>query len=251
MRAISRLSRVLTVVLLATFVWKLFRRRRPHPVYAPSYEAPYVLEQEPSKKRAWTSDLQAAAKDTVATAASAARHSGLALAWGVQRVRSRGTSTPQEQPDLDSGRVSFEWLVRTATSQEVEEALAVSGVTFETLDPAMHGRETDLEERVEAVGMHLDESGTGGVPSALARYSGTTSPRRLTNAFERVAAEAHTGFIVDASTARSVLIEDHHAVGTGVLALLEPSQARLAHGERARAFFRAVHEAAERAEMAP
>jgi hypothetical protein len=149
--------------------------------------------------------------------------------------------------DLDSGSVEFEWLVRTSDPGAVYEALAEAGIRVNRLDPAARERREMIVERLEAVGMHLDEEAGGGdTRAAVACYVGSTSPGRLATAFERARRAAHTGFIVDVSPSGPVLIDEHHAVGSGVLALIEPGQARLTHGESGRAFLRALRSAAER-----
>jgi hypothetical protein len=249
-KVIAPLIRLTGFALLGTFVWKFVRRRRAHPVYAPSYEAPYVLERQASRRNPLRDDATAAAADTAQAVATAARVGGSGAVALVGLIRSRraseGVPTAVPPEDIDEGYVTFEWLVRSSDPLAVRHALEVAGVPFSVLDPAEHEHEDAIVERLEAVGMHLDEEGSSGiVQRPVAKYAGASSPRRLTNALEHVLHEAHTGFIVDASGA-TLLVDEHRTVGTGVLALLEPNGARLTHGDSSRAFMRAARNTGER-----
>lgn len=249
MRRLSLAWSLAWLALVGTFAWKLIRRRRRHPSYAPYYEAPYILEERSPHRNPWPTDARAALGDTMHAVWSAARLGARGASTVVTRARG-GVRERQATPiDLDEGSVAFEWLVRTSNPAVVRDALEAAGIAMRPLDPLQYEREDAVAERLEAVGMHLDEeAGSGVVQSVAAGYGGTTSPRRLANAFEAALRQAHTGFIVDASRAGEVLIDGHHAVGTGVLALIEPHQARLTHGESGRAFFRAAWDAAARSQ---
>jgi hypothetical protein len=252
----SRMRTLIGLGFLGTFVWKLFRRRRTtHPTYEPTYEAPYVLERRPDRKAPLLSDAGAALVDTARIGATATRKAvGLgvrgpvaATGWLRSRRRSGPDATSGEHADIDEGMVEFEWSVRTSDPQAISDALEDAGITFATREVTPDDREDEMAERLMAVGIHLDQEPSGDfIPRAIARYAGSASPRRLANAFAHVARSARTGFIVDASEAGPVLIDEHQDVGTGVLALLEPSEARLAHGEQDRAFLRAVRSAGAR-----
>jgi hypothetical protein len=147
-------------------------------------------------------------------------------------------------PRLDLGTLEFEWSVRLGDPAMVEQELTAAGVPFEASDPTSTEGDFALAHRLEAVGIHLDQEPGAAFGPARARYVGSTSPMRLSNALNATLTKAHTGLVVDAVDAH-IEIDEHQDVGTHVLALIEPGGARLVHAEAARTLLEALRSAAQ------